>query len=96
MAQTNLSVRIDEQDKKRFETFCNNTGMNVSVAVNMFVKTVLREQRLPFAVQLDPFYSPENMESLRASAAALEAGRGIVRKTMADLEAMENEQSYRL
>jgi len=37
MAQANLSVRIDENDKKSFEVFCNETGMNVSVAINMFI-----------------------------------------------------------
>jgi len=53
MAQTTLSVRLDSDDKKRFEEFCNETGMNVSVAVNMFIKAVLRESRLPFTVACD-------------------------------------------
>ena len=53
MSQTTLSVRLDSNDKKRFEEFCNETGMNVSVAVNMFIKPVLRESRLPFSVECD-------------------------------------------
>ena len=57
MAQTNLSVRVEEKDKKSFELFCNETGMNVSVAINMFIKTVLRENKLPFEIKVDPFYS---------------------------------------
>lgn len=84
MAQTNLSVRIDEQDKKMFEAFCNQTGMNVSVAINMFVKAVLREQRLPFTVQLDPFYSQENMERLRKSIAKMETTGGTVHEVSLD------------
>lgn len=51
MAQTTLSVRLDSADKKRFEEFCNETGMNVSVAINMFIKTVLRESRIPFSIE---------------------------------------------
>lgn len=51
MSQTTLSVRLDSDDKKRFEEFCSETGMNVSVAVNMFIKAVLRESKLPFAVE---------------------------------------------
>ena len=54
MAQANqatLSVRLDSEDKKRFEEFCSQTGMNVSVCINMFVKTVLRDQKLPFEVK---------------------------------------------
>ena len=63
-AQANLSVRIDENDKKSFEVFCNETGMNVSVAINMFIKTVLREHKLPFEIKADPFYSKSNMSYL--------------------------------
>lgn len=55
MAQTTLSVRLDSDDKRKFEEFCSMTGMNVSVAINMFVKTVLRESKLPFEVIADPF-----------------------------------------
>ena len=53
MAQTTLSVRLDSTDKKRFEEFCNGTGMNVSVAINMFIKTVLRESKIPFSIECD-------------------------------------------
>ena len=64
MSQANLSVRIDEKDKKSFEEFCNETGMNLSVAINMFIKTVLREHKLPFEIKVDPFYSKNNIEHL--------------------------------
>lgn len=49
--QTVLSVRLNSEDKKQFEEFCSQTGMNVSVCVNMFVKVVLRDQKLPFEVK---------------------------------------------
>lgn len=48
MAQTSLSVRIGTEDKKLFEHFCEQTGLNVSVAINMFIKAVIREQKIPF------------------------------------------------
>lgn len=78
MAQTTLSVRIDDKDKKSFEAFCSATGMNVSVAINMFVKTVLREQRLPFEIKLDPFYSETNQQRLLQSIAQLETTGGTI------------------
>ena len=53
MGQTTLNVRIDEDVKKELEKFCSEVGMNVSVAVNMFAKAVIREQRLPFDVDLN-------------------------------------------
>ena len=51
MESLTLNVRVDANDKKGFEKFCNSVGMNVSTAVNMFIKTVLREQRLPFEIK---------------------------------------------
>ena len=55
MAQAMLNVRIDSEDKCRFEKFCKQTGLNISTCINMFVKAVLREQRLPFEVKATPF-----------------------------------------
>ncbi len=75
MAQANLSVRIDENDKKSFETFCTETGMNVSVAINMFIKTVLREHKLPFEIKADPFYSENNIKYLEKIVADINSGK---------------------
>ena len=41
MPQSYLSVRVNEEDKKEFEDFCNDVGMNVSVAINMFIKALV-------------------------------------------------------
>ena len=51
MGQSMLSVRVSQEDKNRFEEFCARTGMNVSVCINMFVKVVLRDQKLPFEIK---------------------------------------------
>ena len=48
METLTLNVRIDANDKKNFEQFCSSVGMNVSTSVNLFIKAVLREQKLPF------------------------------------------------
>jgi DNA-damage-inducible protein J len=50
MAQTVLSISMEEEVKKSLEDFCADVGMNVSVAVNLFAKTVIKEQRLPFEI----------------------------------------------
>ena len=46
-----MNVRVNANDKKNFEQFCNSVGLNVSTAVNMFIKAVLREQKLPFEIK---------------------------------------------
>jgi DNA-damage-inducible protein J len=50
MAQATMNVRIDENVKKSFDEFCVGVGLNASVAVNMFVRAVLRSRSIPFAV----------------------------------------------
>ena len=53
MSQVTLSVRMDEDIKRMFDSFCAEVGMNASVAVNLFVRTVVREQRIPFEIAID-------------------------------------------
>ena len=76
MAQTTLSVRMDDEVKRKFDAFCAEVGMNASVAVNLFAKTVIREHRIPFEISADPFWSEENQAVLRRSIAQLDAGKG--------------------
>lgn len=79
MAQTTLSVRVDEKSKKAFDKFCTDIGMNTSVAINIFIKTVIREKKIPFEISLekkDPFYSKENTKHLKAAIQMLEQNEG--------------------
>ena len=80
MSTATLSVRVSSEDKRRFDDFCSQAGMNVSTAVNMFIKAALRENRLPFEVKGDPFYSDANMARLRQSIASVNAGRATLKE----------------
>lgn len=62
--QSYLSVRVNEEDKKEFEDFCNEVGMNVSVAINMFIKAVLKNNKLPFEVVGNTHFSKNLEEAL--------------------------------
>lgn len=50
MALTTISARIDTNDKNEFDEFCDSVGITTSTAINIFVKKVLAEQRIPFDV----------------------------------------------
>ena len=89
MAQTNLSVRVNEEDKKNFELFCDETGMNISIAINMFIKNVLREHKLPFEIY-DSFYSEKNMKALKSSIKQIEEGNVVI-KNIDELRNMEDD-----
>ena len=78
MSQTTLNVRIDSQLKKQFDDLCTDFGMTPSTAVNIFVKTLVRERRIPFEISAprDPFYAETNMKYLRESIQQLDMGKG--------------------
>ena len=77
MAQKNVNIRIDEDLKKQFDAFCSNVGMNMTTAFNIFAKKVVSEQRIPFEINADPFYSEKNMKYLKSVIADIESGRSI-------------------
>ena len=78
MAQATLTARVDEKDKANFDSFCRNAGLNTSTAINLFVKAVLRENRIPFEITQasDPFFSRDNLEYVKKSVQELRAGKG--------------------
>ena len=78
MAQATITARVDEHDKINFDTFCSNVGLNTSTAINLFVKAVLRENRIPFEIAqaVDPFFSEINMSYVKKSVQELRAGKG--------------------
>jgi len=45
---TTINVRVDETVKRNVEVLFDSMGMNISTAVNMFLKQCLMEEALPF------------------------------------------------
>ncbi len=43
-----VSVNVDNTDKNAFSTICADLGMNVSTAINIFIKAVNRTHSIPF------------------------------------------------
>ena len=50
MSQATFSVRMDDALKNQFEALCNDFGMNMSTAINVFARAVVRERRIPFEI----------------------------------------------
>ncbi len=65
---TAISVRLDDDTKKQFSEFCDDAGLSISTAIMMFIKTVVREKRIPFEIKTSrdksDFYSEENQKWL--------------------------------
>lgn len=49
----NLTITLDDEDKKNISEFCECIGMTVSGLYNVFTKTVLREGRIPFEIGIE-------------------------------------------
>lgn len=65
MAQTNLSIRIDEDLKREFDLLCEDIGMSMTTAICIFAKKAVSERRIPFDVTAnDPFFGESNMKHL--------------------------------
>jgi len=91
MAQTNLTIRIDEDIKREAEILFNKIGLNLSTAINVFFRQSIREQAIPFKMKpYDDYYTGERLNRILHSIAQAERGE-IVTKTLAELEAMEND-----
>lgn len=77
MALSTITARIEEDDKVEFDDFCSSVGLTVSAAINMYVKAVLRERRIPFEIkQNDLFFSTANQDYVLKSVKELRSGKG--------------------
>lgn len=53
MSTTNLNIRTDKAVKDQAEAIFNELGLSLTTAVNMFLRTVIRENGIPFELKLD-------------------------------------------
>lgn len=76
MAQVNF--RIDDNTKVKAERACKAMGLSMTTAINIFLTKVANEQRIPFEVSVDPFYSEINQKRIKQAAKELDEGKGTV------------------
>lgn len=82
MSQTNVNIRMDEELKRQFDKFCSDIGMTMTTAICVFAKKAVKEQRIPFEITADPFYSLANIKRLEKAVADLDKGKGIEHELM--------------
>lgn len=71
MTTTNLNIRTDKMIKEQAEEIFNELGLNMTTAINMFLRTTIREHGIPFELKL-------NVPS-DTTAAAIEEGRRMMK-----------------
>lgn len=87
MAQTTVTIRMDDNLKQAFDSVCNELGMTMTTAITILAKKMTRENRLPFDVSIDPFYGESNLAALRDSVEQMRQGKVVV-KTLDELDVM--------
>ena len=53
MATTNLNIRIEKTVKDQAEEIFNELGLNMTTAINIFLRSSIREHGIPFDLKLD-------------------------------------------
>ena len=71
MATTNLNIRTDKEIKESAEKIYSSLGLNMTTAINMFLRASIRESGIPFELKLDV----PNDETIQA----IEEGRMIAK-----------------
>ena len=78
MTAVPITMRAEPDVKALFEQICAEIGLSVNAALNIFVKRVVRDRKIPFELSADPFYCESNMRYLAESIRSLERGEGKV------------------
>ena len=79
---TTVSIRIDKDLKSKSERLFDELGLNISSAFTIFLKQSVRENGLPFAVNLNV----PNATTLKAMEEASRISRDTSAKTYASFE----------
>ena len=90
MGTTSITIRMDEKLKKQAEILFEDMRINMTTAITMFTKAVVRQNKIPFEIAADPFYSESNMRVLEQRIADIESGKSVPKEH--DLKNFEKNQ----
>ena len=79
-----ITVNVDSEDKERFNEICSKLGMNISTAVNIFIKKVNSTRAIPFKLEVE-----ETLAACR-EAMAISEGKIPAKRYDSFQEAMED------
>lgn len=80
---------MDDTLKRQTEAILEELGLNMTTAMTIFAKTIVREQRLPLDLSIHPFYSAANQARLKQAIEDYELGKSVsIKKSLEELEGM--------
>jgi DNA-damage-inducible protein J len=88
MGAVNVTVRVDEETKRDFDSFCDNVGINITTAFNMFIKATLRTRQLPFIVtDIEAQQARQDVQKAFSEAQKQSVMNGTDKMTMKEINA---------
>lgn len=84
MSTTSMNIRMEDDIKYKAQALFSEFGMDMDTAINIFLRQAVREQAIPFSIELvperqsiddDEFFSGANLKHLRHSLAQAHAGK---------------------
>ena len=76
MGQVSMTVRRDSQLKQQFNELCNEIGMSVNTAINVFAKAVVKTRSIPFEIKADAVSEPmSGLEAFQKMRKMAESGQ---------------------
>ena len=75
---------VYRENQETVERVMDSNDLERERGITMLAKKMTREQRLPFELSVDPFYSEQNQARLRKSIAEMEATGGTIHEVDLD------------
>ncbi len=63
MSSTNMNIRMDSEVKREAEKLFEQFGLNMTSAINLFLRQAIREQSIPFEISLK-VYNTETKKAI--------------------------------
>ena len=62
-----LTINTDEKTAENFYAFCEELGLDMSTAINLFIRTCLREKSIPFELKVAKKEIVQNIKTAPAT-----------------------------
>lgn len=87
---TLMQIRVDSTLKQQADKLFSELGLDTTTAMRIFLKTAVREKKLPFEVALTPSRSSDFRELKERLEEIKQNKVTMIHKTLEELEALEN------
>ena len=87
MAAINYTIRLEENDKKAAEQVFNELGLTLAAGINIYLKTVSRQQKIPFNMDLNEQTKPKTLKEAFEALQKESVKNGTDSMTMDEIDA---------